>query len=130
MFQNLILDESDLDRKFIGNTHGHTTFATTVDPGDHFVSAQGENVASLLIRFESGKTYYVQNEVRMGVITARINLVLVDAEHLYKDMDGKCYFFEVDKSELPPDLTEEEFEKVKQVGGITPINVTTVSIQK
>lgn len=116
--------ENYLNKRFIGTTKGHSFFVTLVDPGDHYVTAHGENYAGMLVRFESDKTYYLQNEVRMGVFIARAKLNFTDAQRLYDDMDGKCYFYAKDPSDNVDDLTDQEFEWAKEDWGKdTPINV-------
>ena len=119
--------ENYLNRKFIGSTKGHSFFVTTVEPGDHYVSARGENFASLLVRFEPNKTYYIQNEVRMGVFIARVKLDFVDAQHLFNDMAGTCQYFEKDPTEQVSDLNDEEWKwVVEDFNGTTPINAQPV----
>jgi hypothetical protein len=114
--------ENYLDKKFIGTTKGHSFFVATVPPGKHYVIANGENFASLLINFEPDKTYYVQNEVRMGAFIARVKLDFVDLKHMQDDMGGTCKFYEIDPNEKVDDLTDEEFKSAIEDAGSTPIN--------
>jgi len=115
--------ENYLDKKFIGTTKGHSFFIATVPPGKHYVIANGENFASLLINFEPDKTYYVQNEVRMGAFIARVNLDYVDAKHMFDDMSGNCQYYEIDPSEKVDDLTDEEFKSAIEDVSPNPINM-------
>lgn len=115
--------ENYLNKTFIGTTKGRSFFITSVDPGDHYITAHGENYASMLIRFEAGKTYYVQNEVRMGAFMARAKVELVDAQHMHNDMGGDCFYYEKDPTEEVEGLTDVEFGWARENWGkTTPIN--------
>lgn len=104
--------ENYLDKKFIGTTKGHSFFVSPVEPGSHYVTARAENFDTVLLNFEPDKTYYLQNEIRMGVFIARTKYDVVDAQHLYKDMDGNCYFYEVDASSIGENLSDDEFKEI------------------
>ena len=104
--------ENYLDKKFIGTTKGHSFFISPVEPGLHYVTARAENFDSVLLNFEPDKTYYLQNEIRMGVLFARTKYEVVDAQHLFNDMDGKCNYYEADPSSLGDDLSEDEFKEI------------------
>jgi len=104
--------ENYLDGKYIGTTKGHSFFVSPVEPGMHYVTAEAENFDTVLLKFEPDKTYYLQNEIRMGVLFARTKYDIVDAQHLYSDMDGKCNFYEVDKASTGDDLSEEKFKEI------------------
>jgi len=120
--------ENYLDKKFIGTTKGHSFFIATVPPGKHYVIANGENFATLLINFEPDKTYYVQNEVRMGAFIARVNLEYIDANHLLDDMGGTCKYYIIDPSEKVDNLTDEEFKSAIKDVSIVPVNAYEKSI--
>lgn len=104
--------ENYVDKKFIGTTKGNSFFIAPVEPGRHYVTARAENFDTVLLNFEPDKTYYLQNEIRMGVLFARTKYDVVDAQHLFNDMDGKCHYYEVDSSSPGDDLTDEEFKQV------------------
>lgn len=126
IFGGAINIENYLDKKFIGTTKGHSFFVSPVEPGFHYVTARAENFDTVLLNFEPDKTYYLQNEIRMGVFIARTKYDVVDAQHLYNDMDGKCHFYEADQSSPGDDLSDEEFKEIvedyKKEHGDTPSN--------
>ena len=90
--------EHYLDRDFIGSTKGYGFFVTPVDPGTHYVTAAGENHFTKLLQFEPNSTYYLQDEVRMGVWKARVALSNATGNQMYQEMDGDCSFFAKDPS--------------------------------
>lgn len=112
VFGGAVNIENYLDKKFIGTTKGHSFFISSVEPGLHYVTARAENFDTVLLNFEPDKTYYLQNEIRMGVFFARTKYDIVDAQHLFNDMDGKCNYYEADPSSPGEDLTDEEFKEI------------------
>ncbi len=101
-----------VDRKFTGTTRGRGFFATTVEPGQHYAVADAENFDSALLNFEPDKTYYLFQEIRMGILAARTAYSVTDGDKMYSAMDGNCQFFEVDKDANVPDLKEEKFNDI------------------
>jgi Protein of unknown function (DUF2846) len=67
-----------LDDKLLGDTAAKTFLLTTVDPGKHALVSKTENDASLEFTAEAGKNVYVWQEVKMGVMSARSALHVVD----------------------------------------------------
>lgn len=67
-----------LDGKLLGQTAAKTYFHTEVEPGDHTINSVTENTSSLRINTRPGQNYYVWQEVKMGLFTARSRLHLVD----------------------------------------------------
>jgi len=125
--------ENYVDKKFVGATKGHSFFVTPVEPGLHYVTARAENFDTVLLNFEPDKTYYLQNEIRMGVFFARTKYDFVDAQHLSNDMDGKCNYYEVEGASPGAALTDDEFKRIvedyKTDKGGQPINqVTTYQV--
>jgi hypothetical protein len=51
-----------------------------VAPGPHEISSMAENTSTLKLSTEAGKAYYVWQEVKMGLWTARSLLQEVDVE--------------------------------------------------
>ena len=62
----------------VGNTDKGTFILETVSPGNHTIKAEGENVDELQIVTTAGRNYFVWLEVRLGVVTNRAHLQLVD----------------------------------------------------
>jgi len=121
-----------LDKNFIGTTKGRSFFVTSVEPGRHYITSQAENLDTVLLNFEPGKTYYLLNSIRMGVLFARSKYYLMDAQQFYNDMDGTCNFYEIDKTGPGSDLSDERYKQVvddyKKEHGDIPVN-QTVSYQ-
>lgn len=69
----------EMDGKEIGKTASKTYLVTSVSPGKHTLISKAENDSSLDLNAEAGKNYYVWQEVKMGLLSARSKLQLVDA---------------------------------------------------
>lgn len=69
-----------VDGKVAGQTGPMTYFLWDVAPGLHELSSLSENTSTLKLNTEEGKTYFVWQEVKMGMWTARSLLQEVDAE--------------------------------------------------
>lgn len=67
-----------LDGKVAGQTGPQTYFLFEVDPGPHEVSSIAENTSTLRLDTAAGKSYYVWQEVKMGMWMARSQLQQVD----------------------------------------------------
>lgn len=67
-----------VDGKALGQTASKTYLYTEVKPGSHTITSKAENTSELSIDAVAGKLYYVWQEVKMGVMSARSKLSLVD----------------------------------------------------
>jgi hypothetical protein len=67
-----------LDGKSAGKTASKTYFLFEVDPGTHALASTAENTSTLQVNAQPGRNYFVWQEVKMGVMTARSQLSLVD----------------------------------------------------
>ncbi|PIV91440.1 MAG: hypothetical protein COW45_05560 [Gallionellales bacterium CG17_big_fil_post_rev_8_21_14_2_50_54_146] len=67
-----------LDGKPVGQTAAKTYLYTEVKPGSHTLTSKAENTSELTFNAVAGKLYYVWQEVKMGVMSARSKLQLVD----------------------------------------------------
>jgi hypothetical protein len=63
-----------------GRTLGQTYFMWEVEPGRHSITSHAENVAAVHLVTEPGRAYYVWQEVKVGVWSARSMLHEVDAQ--------------------------------------------------
>lgn len=90
-----------VDQTPVGMTKGGSYLATTVPAGEHVLWSRSGNVSSLKMSLEAGKTYYIQQEVKMGGLRARVNLALID-EAAGKEAIAKSKF---------SDLTDEGTER-------------------
>lgn len=67
-----------LDGKYLGQTASKTYFYQEVAPGKHTLTSKAENTDTLEFEAMAGKLYYVWQEVKVGLLTARNKLKLVD----------------------------------------------------
>lgn len=67
-----------LDGKPIGQTAAKTYLYEEVTPGHHQLLSEAENNSTLDLDVVAGKSYYVWQEVKMGIVYARNKLQLVD----------------------------------------------------
>jgi hypothetical protein len=67
----------ELNGREIGKTGSKTYFAVGVAPGKHTLTSKAENDSSLEIMTEAGRNYYIWQEVKMGLLSARSKLQLV-----------------------------------------------------
>lgn len=68
------------DGQMAGQTGPKTYFMWEVDSGPHHLSSHAENVSTVVIDATPGKTYYVWQEVKMGLFMARSQLQQVDED--------------------------------------------------
>jgi hypothetical protein len=69
-----------LDGKVAGQTGSKTYFVWEVDPGPHEVSSISENTSTMKLNTDAGKAYFIWQEVKMGMWTARSLLQEVNDE--------------------------------------------------
>jgi hypothetical protein len=70
----------NLDGRYQGQTAPKTYFMWLLTPGRHEFSSVTENTATLPLDAKAGATYYIWQEVKMGMLSARSKLQLVDKE--------------------------------------------------
>lgn len=63
--------------EFIGKSKGVSYIRTEVDPGEHVFWASGENQSFITVSAEAGKAYLVYVDVKMGMMSAQVNLSAV-----------------------------------------------------
>jgi hypothetical protein len=66
-----------MDGQPLGQTAAKTYFYKEVAPGKHTVVSKGETTDTLEFNAVAGKLYFVWQEVKMGVMSARTKLQLV-----------------------------------------------------
>jgi hypothetical protein len=70
-----------VDGKWVGVNRGNNYFFFTLDPGEHYFCSQAENHSLMVVKLEAGKTYFLQQKIKMGAFKARNKLVkMSDAE--------------------------------------------------
>ncbi len=73
--------ELTCDGTDIGSTQGKQFVYTLAKPGKHDFTSSAENKARMSMVVEAGKTYFIQQQVEMGLLIARTDLErLGDAE--------------------------------------------------
>ena len=68
-----------IDDAIAGINKGSSYFFTYVDPGKHVFWSKSENVDALELDVEAGRTYYIQQHVRVGGFRARTKLEVLEA---------------------------------------------------
>lgn len=67
-----------LNGRAVGDTASKTFLLLEVDPGSHTLVSKGETDSVLKVDAVAGRNYFVWQEVKMGLMSARSNLQLVD----------------------------------------------------
>ncbi len=130
-YENYDMDDNPdihhfLDRRFIGTIRSYSFLVTTVEPGDHYVTANGENFETILLHFEPGKTYYLEQQRSMGIHHPRTRYLLVKADRIHGDMKDNRSCYKPDPQNPGTDLDEDRFAEavanyVKK-NGSKPVN--------
>lgn len=74
-----------VDGIVVGDTGPKSFLQLALPPGPHTITSRGEKIASLSLDTQAGQTYYVWQEVKMGMWSANSMLHKVDTE---KGQDG------------------------------------------
>lgn len=80
MYGNKIQTKLAVDGKWTGANRGHNYFFFTLDPGEHYLCSKAENKSVMALKVEPGKTYYVEQKIKMGFMKARNKLALLSEE--------------------------------------------------
>ncbi len=80
MWGNKVQTKLAVDGQFKGINRGSNYFFFMLDPGEHYFCSQAENKSVLSLKVEAGKTYYLQQQIKMGFMKARTKLVALTAE--------------------------------------------------
>lgn len=78
MMGNKIQTKLAVDGQWVGVNRGNNYFFFTLDPGEHFLCSTAENRSVMKLTVEAGKTYYVQQKIRMGFMKATNILEAID----------------------------------------------------
>lgn len=73
----------------IGSTKANNYIYAMLDPGPHTLISHSENTFKLDITLEAGKTYYIKQQVKMGIAIAETGLVIIDEQEGQKYLK-KC----------------------------------------
>jgi hypothetical protein len=77
MWGNKVQTKLAVDGKWLGANRGNNYFFFALDPGEHYFCSQAENRSLVTVKVEAGKTYFLQQKVKMGAFKARTKLVKV-----------------------------------------------------
>lgn len=67
-----------LNNQAIGDTAANTYIFKQITPGNYTVTSKTENDAQLIFDAQAGKNYFIWQEVKMGLMSARSQLQQVD----------------------------------------------------
>lgn len=89
--------------RMVGQTAARTYFQFDLAPGKYSIDSHTENVSNVTLTLDSGKNYFVWQEVKMGVWTARSLLQQVDeAKGKQAVMESKLIASPLSGSDIPP----------------------------
>jgi hypothetical protein len=114
-FGNGIPMTVSINDKVLGQTAANTYFFLQLNPGPYSLQSHTENVSELKLSIESGRDYFVWQEVKMGVVSARSQLQEVD------EKTGR-------NGVLESKLISQNFNAVEPLGA--PIDTTTQGMPK
>ena len=77
------------DDQALGVNRGSSYFFADVEPGKHVFWSKSENVDAVELEVEAGKTYYLQQHVKIGGLKARTKLEVLD-ETAGQERLAKC----------------------------------------
>jgi uncharacterized protein DUF2846 len=77
MLGNKVQSKLAVDGQWVGANRGHNYFFLTLEPGEHYFCSKAENKSVLAVKVEAGKTYFVEQRMKMGFMTARNHLALL-----------------------------------------------------
>ena len=89
----------------VGVTRARDFTGAVVPAGERIVWARSGNVSAIKVNLEAGKTYYFDQEVRMGGIRARVRLVQLSEEEGMSEAKGLDF----------KQLTDEGQERAREI---------------
>ena len=90
MMGNKIQTKLAVDGKWVGVNRGNNYFFFTLDPGEHYFCSTAENKSVFAMKVEAGKTYFLQQKIRMGFMKASNKLEAISDEEGKKGL-AKCH---------------------------------------
>jgi hypothetical protein len=78
MMGNKIQTKLAVDGTWVGVNRGNNYFFVVVEPGLRYLCSSAENRSVMKLTVEAGKTYYLQQKIRMGMMKASNKLELID----------------------------------------------------
>ena len=90
MWGNKVQTKFAINGEWVGINRGDNYFFVLLDPGDYNMCSQAENKVTNILRVEAGKTYYIQQKIKMGFMKARTDMELLD-EKEGEEALSKCH---------------------------------------
>ena len=90
MWGNKIQTKLAADGQWMGVNRGDNYFFFMLEPGEHCFCSESENRSLLTVRVEAGKTYYLQQKVRLGMWKARNRVAILDENEGRKGL-AECH---------------------------------------
>jgi hypothetical protein len=90
MYGNKIQSKLGIDGQWVGLNRGRNYFFVQLDPGEHYLCSKSENRSTMALTVEAGKTYFVEQKVRMGFMKARTKLATMTDEKGREKL-AKCH---------------------------------------
>lgn len=84
MIGNKVQSKLAVDGEWKGVNRGNNYFYFTLEPGEHYFCSAAENHSVVKLNVEAGKTYFLQQHIRMGVMKARNQIEPMD------EVEGKA----------------------------------------
>ncbi len=69
-----------VDGVWMGVNRAKNYFFFALEPGEHYICSKAENRSVVALTVEGGKTYYIQQKIRMGLMKARNTLEVLDEQ--------------------------------------------------
>ena len=76
-----------MDRQMIGHTQAQRFLYTFSEPGTRTFIGHAENKSSLSLEVEAGKTYYIEQKIRPGIVYPRNKLKVLDEKKGIKKLN-------------------------------------------
>ena len=80
MMGNKIQTKLAVDGRWVGINRGNNYFFLTLPPGEHYFCSTAENKSVLAMKVEAGRTYFLQQKIRMGFMKASNRLDAIGNE--------------------------------------------------
>lgn len=80
MMGNKVQTKLAVDGDWKGVNRGNTYFFFELDPGEHYFCSRAENHDALKLTLEPGKTYFLQQHIKMGFMKAQTSLESITEE--------------------------------------------------
>jgi len=90
MAGNKVQTKLAVDGKWMGVNRGNNYFFFMLDPGEHYFCSTAENKSVFAMKVDAGKTYFLQQKIRMGFMKAGNKLEQISNEEGMKGL-AKCH---------------------------------------